>query len=531
MARLHEVQGKELLKSAGISIPRGELARAPAQAADIARRLGCPVVIKAQAWVTGRAEMGAIRFADTPEEARQQAAAILGMVIKGFVVDTVLVEERLQIEREFYGGVVIDDIQQAPVVIFSSQGGTGIERLALEKPAAVARRAVDVRTGLADYQARDLVRKTGIGGKLQLRLGNLLAKLYALARAYDARAAEINPIVLTADGKLMAADCRITVDDYGVFRHPELGIEIAREFDRPPTELEKIAWRVEEKDYRGTFYFIQLEQDFNKGEAVIGFHGAGGGGSMMSMDAILNRGYRPANFVDTSGNPPASKVYRAARIILSQPGLDGYFASGSGVASQEQFHSARGLVKAFMEEPLTVPAVIRLGGNAEERAIAILQRAQGEIPAPVEAYGKDDSPDFCAARLDELIRSYQPPPEAPRPLQRPSPQKPYRFGTVTGGTVILDHAACSQCESKICIETCVARILRLENGVPVLNITAEEAQAGRCIECLACEIECFFEGNRGGQVLLPIEGLDAFRRGSAPAGAGSGPRAGKGAGG
>jgi succinyl-CoA synthetase beta subunit len=361
---------------------------------------------------------------------------------------------------------------------------------------------------LTDYQARDLVRQVGVHDKLQLNLGDLLVRLYEVARRYDARSAEINPIILTPDQELFAADCRITIDDNAVYRHPELGIEIAREFDRPPTELEKIAWHVEKNDYRGTFYFIQLEQDFEPGEGVIGFHGAGGGGSMMSMDAVLNRGYRLANFVDTSGNPPASKVYRAARIILAQGNIDGYFASGSGVASQEQFHSARGLVKAFMEEPLTVPAVIRLGGNAEERAIAILTRAADEIPAPVEGYGKDDTPEFCAQRLDELIKSYTPPAKKVDGQRRPKPIQPYSFKTVTGGTVLLDHAACRKCDTKVCIQSCVPAILSIEDEVPVLNITQENARKGGCTECLACEIECYFGGNQGGQVILPIEGLD-----------------------
>ncbi|MFQ5409464.1 MAG: ATP-grasp domain-containing protein [Anaerolineales bacterium] len=508
MARLNEHQSKALLVEQGLLAPVGRVAGTPAEAREVAAELGRPVVVKAQALTTGRAGLGAVRFADTPAAAAEAAAAILGMKIGGFAIDAVLVEEKLAIEREFYGGVILDDLAQAPVVIFSSLGGTGIEEIAATNPEAVARYTVDIRTGLTDYEARNLVRRTGIHGKLQLQLGNLLPKLYAVARTYDARAAEINPIVLTAEGKLVAADCRITIDDYAVYRHPELDIEIAREFDRPPTELEKIAWAVEADDYRGTFYFIQLEQDFARGEGVIGFHGAGGGGSMMSMDAVLNRGYRLANFVDTSGNPPASKVYRAARIILSQPGLDGYFASGSGVASQEQFHSARGLVKAFMEAPLTVPAVIRLGGNAEERAIAILRRAQPEIPAPIEGYGKDDAPDFCAERLQKLIDAHTPPAEPPSGPQRSQPENPYTFDTVTGGTIMLDHAACRTCESKICIATCAPQILSLENDVPVLNISSEAAKKGGCTECLACEVECYFEGNRGGSIQLPILGLD-----------------------
>jgi succinyl-CoA synthetase beta subunit len=508
MAKLHEYQGKNLLSAHKIAIPRGGPATSPAAAHRLAAEIGGEVVVKAQAWVTGRAGLGAIRFADTPEAAAEAAANILGMEIQNYLVDTVMVEEKLAIKREFYAGVIIDDQAQSPVIVFSSIGGTGVEEIAEQHPEAIGRRTINIQRGLLDYQARDLIRQTGIQGRLQLGLGNVLVRLYQVARAYDARSAEINPIVLTEDNKLIAADCRITVDDYAVYRHPELGIEIAREFDRPPTALEKIAWEVEKHDYRGTFYFIQLEQGFSKGQKVIGFHGAGGGGSMMSMDAALNRGYQLANFVDTSGNPPASKVYRAARIILAQEGIDGYFASGSGVASQEQFHSARGLVKAFMEVPLIVPAVIRIGGNAEERAIEILQRAQPEIPAPLEGYGKDNPPEFCAARLDTLIQEFTPPTEGQAGLRHPEPREPYRFETVTGGTVTLDHAACRQCESKICIETCVPSILSLEGDVPVLNITREEAKRGGCIECLACEIECFFQGNKGGQIHLPIAGLE-----------------------
>jgi succinyl-CoA synthetase beta subunit len=508
MARLHEFEGKSLLSKVKIPIPVGGPAKSKEEAHTIAEQIDKPVVVKAQAWVTGRAGMGAIRFADTPEEAAQVASTLLGKQIKGFIVDTVLVEEKLDIEREFYAGVIVDDRVKAPIMIFSSIGGTGIEEIAQTNPESVYKWVVDIRHGLSDYEARDLVRNVGIHGKLQMSLGNLLPKLYLCARNNDARSAEINPLVLTSEGKLIAADCRITIDDYATYRHPELKIEVAREYDRPPTDLEKIAWEVEKNDYRGTFYFIQMEQDFKHGEGVIGFHGAGGGGSMMSMDAVLARGYRLANFVDTSGNPPASKVYRAAKIVLSQKGIDGYFASGSGVASQEQFHSARGLVKAFMEVPLTIPAVIRLGGNAEEQAIAILKRAQSEIPAPIEGYGKDDTPEFCAERLDQLIQEYRPPEGLIQGLSYPEPQEPYSFDTVTGGKVILDHAACRDCSSKICIKTCVPSILNLENDVPVLNITEDQAKKGGCTECLACEVECFFEGNRGGQVLLPIPGLD-----------------------
>jgi succinyl-CoA synthetase beta subunit len=403
MARLHEYQGKELLKQYKIPVPKGGVARTPQEAYQIAEEIGGEAMVKAQAWVTGRAGVGGIKKASNPAQAEEAARHMLGMKIKNFVVQEVLVEQRVEIAREFYAGIIIDDAAQQPVMIFSSVGGTGIEEIAVEHPDKVARTHIDVGTGLQEFEARDLVRRTGIGGSLQLRLGGVLMNLYRVAQDYDARAAEINPLVQLADGSLLAADCRITVDDYGVFRHPDLGIGIAREYDRPPTELEKIAYDVEANDYRGTFYFIQMAEDFQQGDGYVGFHGAGGGGSMMSMDAVMRQGYKLATFVDTSGNPPASKVYRAARIVLASGPIDGYFGSGSGVASQEQFHSARGLVKAFLEENLSVPAVIRLGGNAEDKAVDILEGINERVPAPVEGYKKDDPPDYCAQRLVALI--------------------------------------------------------------------------------------------------------------------------------
>jgi succinyl-CoA synthetase beta subunit len=510
MARLHEYQGKFILREFNIPTPPGGPARSPEEARKLAQEIGTSVVIKSQVWITGRASLGAIRFAEIPAEAEKVAADLLGKQVKGFAVDTVLVEKKLDIEREFYAGVIIDDKAKAPVIIFSTKGGSGIEQIAQEHPEAVRQLTIDIQRGLAEHEARNLVRHVGIHGDLQSAFGSLLSQLYRCARQYDARSAEINPLVLTTDGQLVAADCRLTIDDYAVYRHPQLKIDVAREFDRPPTELERIAWEVEKNDYRGTFYFIQMEQQFQRGDGVIGFHGAGGGGSMMSMDALMARNYRLANYVDTSGNPPASKVYRAARIILAQKGLDGYFASGSGVASQEQFHSARGLVKAFMEVPLMVPAVIRLGGNAEERAIAILERAREYIPAPLEAYGKDDTPDFCAERLHALIQDFEAPPEQPTGWRYPDPIEPYPFDTVTGGQVILDHSVCRDCEKKVCVEACVPKILILQDNVPILKISPQEASKGGCTECLACEVECFFEGNRGGRVILPIAGLEHY---------------------
>lgn len=511
MARLHEYKGKELLQKAGIKTPAGQGAKTVEEAYDTAKKLGVPVVVKAQVWVTGRAGLGAIQFANTAEEARDKAQQIIGKRIKDFVVEEVLVEEQIEISQEFYAGIIIDDSSKCPVMIFSSTGGTGIEEIAQKHPDKVAKTEIDIIEGLKDYQARNLIRRTGISGKLQLQLGDVLVKLWQVARRYEARSAEINPLVLTADGRVMAADCRITVDDYAVFRHPELGIEIARELNRPPTRLDKIAYNVEKNDYRGTFYFIQMEDNFKKGEGYIGFHGAGGGGSMMSMDAVHAKGFKIANFTDTSGNPPASKVYRAAKIILSQKNIDAYFGSGSGVASQEQFHSARGLVKAFREENLSIPAVIRLGGNSEDLAVEILTNYTRDLRAPVEGYKKDDTAAFCAERLRKLVDTFEEPAQKPPAFKKPEFKAPYTFATITG-SITYDHEVCRTCESKICVERCIPEILKIENDVPVLAISDEDAKKGKCIECLACELECIFHGAGGAYIDLPIEGLDEYRK-------------------
>lgn len=511
MARLYEYQGKALLKQGGIPVPEGAVASTPEEAREIARRLARPVVLKIQIWVTGRANLGGIQFAGSPDEAEAKARGLLGMKVGNYIVEKILVEEKLTIALEYFVGLVLDDALKRPVLVLSPAGGTGVEEMARLHPEKVARRPIDVLAGFPEYQARDMLIGVGVGGSLLPKLADLLTRLYKVARSSDARSAEINPLVVTMAGAVIAADCHLVIDDYAVYRHPELGIEIAREFDRPPTELERIAYRVEERDYRGTFYFFQMSEKLAADETYIGFHGAGGGGSMMSMDAVLGRGFKLANYCDTSGNPPASKVYRAAKIILSQPGIRGYFASGSGVASQEQYHSARGLVKAFHEEGLAIPAVIRLGGNFEEQAIEILATYLKKIPGVVEGYGRDDAPESCAARLEELVGRNPALRHEVRPLIEPqTPPNAYAFDTLTG-RLSMDHAKCPGCKTKGCVPACAPGILKLTDGRPVLAIPAEEAKKGKCTECLACEIYCRFHELDAIIVHLPIPGLNEYR--------------------
>jgi len=293
-------------------------------------------------------------------------------------------------------------------------------------------------------------------------------------------------------------------------RHPELKIEIAREFDHPPTALERVAYAVEQNDHRGTFYFAQLATAAPKdSKGLVGFHGAGGGGSMMSMDAIVNAGFTIANFTDTSGNPSASKVYRAARIILTQPDLIGYFGSGSGVASQEQYWSAYGLAKAFWELDLDIPAVIRLGGNTEDRAVDILQRMSQLLRAPIEGYRKTDAPAMIAGRFADLVASAggtKWKPRAPR-IPKFVKNKSATELPVKNGRVWIDTVKWSRDGGiRRAVETHSGGLIVDHKGVPA-PLGGEEF-ANKDSELLACDVECRLAGLDGFYLELDIPGLD-----------------------
>lgn len=507
MARLHEYEGKKLLRAERLAVPAGRVATTADEAARIAAELAQPVVVKIQAWTTSRARLGGIRFADTPDEAAEAARNLLGMNVGSFRVDKVLVEQKLDIAEEYYAAFIIDDAARKPLLMFSRGGGSGIEERAQSQQQTVVTRHLDVTTGLADYDARNLVRRLGVSGQKLAGISAALVGLVRVAIRNEARTAEINPLVVTRGGDVIAADCRITIDDYAVYRHPELGIEIARELDHPPTRLERIAHEVEKADHRGTFYFAQLAEGFGRGESYVGFHGAGGGGSMMSMDAITQAGFKLANFTDTSGNPSAAKVYRAARIILAQPNLDGYFGSGSGVASQEQYHSAYGLAKAFYEMNLSIPAVIRLGGNSEDRAVQILTDCAKLVSAPIEGYKKDNTPAFCAGRMRALVDAAAKDatsrlPAMPRTYT--PPKNALRF-EIRGGTVYVDLDQCDEKTNTVLTEY-GRSIFKIEGGKPAL--AAGEAEvAGKDSELIACEVECRAKANDAVYVRLPIDGL------------------------
>jgi len=413
MARLHEYRGKELLKDVDVPVPQGDVASTPEEAKRIAAEIGKPVAIKAQIWATGRFKAGGIQFAATPEEAEKAAGELLGSQIKGFPVERVLVEEKLEIEREYYAGVIVDDSYRvrAPVVMFSTEGGVDIEEIVRRSPGKIARMTVDIRRGLRTYHAYNLALALGLSGELLAPIGRAICGLYELFRRYDARAAEINPLVLTRDGEVYAADCRVSIDDASVARHPELGIAVPRESDRPPTELDRLAWQIEEDDYRGVSFFVQLVPEI-KEDGYIGYHAIGGGGALLAADTLTRQGLRLANYAETSGNPTASKVYRCAKVILSQPGIEGYCLMGAVIASQDQWHHAHGLVKAFREDLADrpgFPVVILLAGNKEEEALEILREGLKDLPIRLELYGRDyiHRLDLVAQRMKALVEAYR----------------------------------------------------------------------------------------------------------------------------
>ena len=503
MARLHEYQGKTLLARHGFTVPRGGPASTPEQAGDVARQLNGPVVVKIQAWTTGRAALGGVAFASSPSEAAAHAQRMLGMRVGNFPVTEVLVEEKLALARELFVSLSIDDHEKRPVVLLSLAGGSGIE----DRAAQVHRLLCDVKHGPDPEALRRAIDASDLDAAVRPAIASAVSNVFQLAKAIEARSVEINPLAVTKDGRVVAADCRVTVDDYAVFRHPELGIDIARELDHPPTALARIAYQVEQDDHRGTFYFAQLATEPAPGsKGLAGFHGAGGGGSMMSMDAITNEGFTIANFTDTSGNPSAAKVYRAARIILQQPGLCGYFGSGSGVASQEQFWSAYGLAKAFWEMKLDIPAVIRLGGNSEDRAVEVLTDGTRGLPTTIEGYRKDDPPAKIARRFAELVGKSG---ARWKPRQRRVPPFVGAASSVSlpikGGQLWIDPSKWPQ--AKAVIDRFAPNVLKDENGKPAPATSRPEDFATKDSELIGCEVECRRAGIDGLFVELQITGL------------------------
>ncbi|CEP68930.1 Succinyl-CoA synthetase, beta subunit [Moorella glycerini] len=412
MAKLLEFQGKEWLRKAGIPVPVGRAASSPEEAEQIAAEINKPVAVKAQVQAGGRGKSGAVKLVDTPAEARAAAASILGTVIKGYPVRKVLVEEKLAIAREFYVTIIVNSARNArcPMMMFSTEGGMDIESVPEEK---IFKLLISPLNGLEIYDAVDMLVKAGIPNDQLMTFASVLVKLWNAYKKYDCFTLEINPLVLTANGELVAADCKMEVDNSSVYRHPEMGIEIARDFPHEPTELDRIGWGIEKTDTRGSGFVMSMGFD-EKSPGYIGYHPIGGGSAMMGMDALNKVNLKPANYADTSGNPVASKVYRVAKVVLSQPNIDGYLLGGFMMANQEQWHHAHAVVKALREvlpKKPGLPCVLLLCGNKEEESLAILREGLSNVEGAtrVEIYGREHvtDTDFIGQRLLALVKEYQ----------------------------------------------------------------------------------------------------------------------------
>ncbi len=356
--KLHEYQSKRILAQYGVPIPQGDVAITPVQARQIAARLGRRVVVKAQVLVGGRGKAGGIRLADHPDEAERIADQILGMNIKGLTVKKVLVDAAADIATEIYLGIVIDRARRCPVIMASAEGGVEIEEVARVTPERIVKIPIDPFLGLQQYQGRELVFGVGLPKDLVRDFVRITQGLYSAFVGCDASLAEINPLVVTGEGKLLAVDGKILLDDNALFRHFELAE--MRDADEETSE--------EQEARRHGLSYVKLDGE-------IGCMVNGAGLAMATMDITKLYGGAPANFLDIGGGAQADKVAAALRIILSDPNVKAVlFNIFGGITRCDEV--AKGILEALREVPTDVPMVARLVGTNEEEGRRILAEAE-----------------------------------------------------------------------------------------------------------------------------------------------------------
>jgi len=355
--KIHEYQAKDILARYGIPIQPGRVAHTPEEARAIARELGGPVVIKAQVYVGGRGKAGGIQFADTPEQARAAAAKVIGMDIKGLTVEKVLVVSKLDIKEEYYLGIILDRKSQAPIVMVSKEGGIDIEEVAATMPEKIIKQPIDMHWGLRPFEARDILARAGLPHQVVAKGGAILA---ALARAFiesDASLAEINPLALTADGQVQAADAKILLDDNGLFRQKEYA-SWAESEESNPLEFEA--------KQEGLTY-VKLDGD-------VGIIGNGAGLVMTTLDMVARVGGRPANFLDIGGGAKAEVMRKALTFVARDPQVKGILVNiFGGITRGEEV--AKGVIMAQVDLPKGMPIVVRLSGTGAEEGKALLKDA------------------------------------------------------------------------------------------------------------------------------------------------------------
>jgi succinyl-CoA synthetase beta subunit len=356
--KLHEYQSKTIFSKYGIPIPKGRVAATAQEAKQIAEELGCRVVIKAQVLVGGRGKAGGVKLAKDPAEAAQLAAQILGMEIKGLPVRKVLVDEASAIDQEIYFSITNDRAMKKPVMIASAAGGIDIEEVAAKTPDKIIKSHIDPLLGLREYQARDVAVAIDLPRENIKDFVKIAMGLWEVYKATDATLAEINPLVITKDKKLVALDGKMMIDDSALFRQPELN-EMRDTDEDDPSEIEARKYGLS---------FIKLDGN-------IGCMVNGAGLAMTSMDVIKLFGGEPANFLDIGGGAGADKVAAAMRIILTDPNVKAVlFNIFGGITRCDEV--ARGILVAMDEVKPKVPMVVRLVGTNAEEGRKLLENAK-----------------------------------------------------------------------------------------------------------------------------------------------------------
>ncbi len=356
-----EHAAKQLLAGHGIAVPRGGLAATPDEAAAVAARLGA-VVVKAQVPAGKRGKAGGIKAAATPDEARAHARTILGMEIAGHRVGKVLVEEQAPIERELYCAVLNDSESRGPLVMLSPEGGMDIEEVAATAPATLRRAPVDIRRGYARADAEALVRGLGLGAA-EAGVADTLARLYAAYAASDAELLEINPLAVTRDGRVIALDCKLVMDDCGIVRRGELARGGA------PETLTSLEARAKAAGLK----YIDLEGE-------VGVLANGAGLTMTTMDVIRHHGGRPANFLEIGGES-YTQAKPALELLLSNPRIKSLVINFCGAFARTDVMT-QGVIEAIQALKPRLPIFFSVHGTGDEEAIRLLKERLGVTPLP-----------------------------------------------------------------------------------------------------------------------------------------------------
>ncbi|HEX5140644.1 MAG TPA: ADP-forming succinate--CoA ligase subunit beta [Dehalococcoidia bacterium] len=361
--KVHEFQAKEMLAQYGVPVPRGRVAQTPEEARSVASELGGPVVVKAQIHAGGRGKGGGIKLASSPEEAKTMAEQVIGMTLvtpqtgpEGRYVRRVLVEEQTQVERELYFAVLIDSSTGWPVLMGSQAGGMEIEEVAATNPEAIHRVAVDPAAGFQPYEGRRLAFALGLTGDLLRPAVALMANLYRFFVEKDASLAEINPLVVTKDQKVIALDAKINFDDNAQFRHPD--VVAMRDVD----EEDPLEVRAQEEGI----------QNYVKLDGNIGCVVNGAGLAMATMDAIKLAGGEPANFLDIATANDPQRVVNALGIIGSDPAVKAILINIFGGMARVDV-IAEGIIEAYKQQKVSVPVVARLAGTNLEEGVRMLE--------------------------------------------------------------------------------------------------------------------------------------------------------------